>query len=170
MRPKSRAPRLIRLALILPASMPVAVSIIVTGMTRAVMTAARMFPSVRNSTAMTSSAPSARFLPTVRMVASTRSVRLRSVRAWMPGGRSLLISRILASAAAETVRLFSPISIRAVPSTTSCPFSLAEPVRSSCPIPTSATSFTRMGTPARVATTMSRIWSTFSMRPPARTT
>ena len=170
MSPKSRAPRLIRFALMRPASIPVAVIIMATGMTSAVMMAARMLPSARNRTAMTRSAPSARFLETVLTVASTRSVRLSSVRAWMPGGRSLLISLILASAAAETVRLFSPMSIRAVPSTTSCPFSLAEPVRSSRPTPTSATSLTKIGTPARVATTMSRIWSTFSMRPPARTT
>ena len=170
MSPKSSAPRLIRLALMRPASMPVAVSIMAIGMTRAVMIAARMLPSARNSTATTSSAPSAKFLDTVRTVASTRSVRLSSVRAWMPGGRSLLISLILASAAAETVRLFSPMSMRAVPSTTSRPFSLAEPVRSSRPIPTSATSLTRIGIPARVATTTSRIWSTFSISPLARTT
>ena len=38
-----------------------------------------------------------------------------------------------ASTAAATVRLLAPISITAVPTTTSSPFSLAEPVRSSRP-------------------------------------
>ena len=45
-----------------------------------------------------------------------------------------MTSLSLASAAADTVRLLLPISIRAVPSTTSWPFSLAEPVRNSRPI------------------------------------
>ena len=48
--PKSSAPRLIRLALILPCSMPAAVISMVIGMTSAVMTAARKFPSSTNST------------------------------------------------------------------------------------------------------------------------
>ena len=49
----------------------------------------------------------------------------------MPGGSVRLISSILASTAAATVRLFSPISISAVPThRPRCPFSLALPVRS----------------------------------------
>jgi hypothetical protein len=46
------------------------------------------------------------------------------------------------------------MSISAVPSTTSRPFTLALPVRSSLPMTTSATPLTRMGTPPRVVTTM----------------
>ena len=92
---------------------------------------------------MTSSAPSARFVATVAMVASTSCVRFSTVLATIPGGSALLIASILASAAADTVRLLPPISISAVPTTTSCPFELALPVRSSRPIDTSARSFTR---------------------------
>jgi hypothetical protein len=40
----------------------------------------------------------------------------------------------LASTARDTVRLFSPISMNTVPSTTSRPFSVAAPVRSSRPM------------------------------------
>src|SRR5215213_11496479 len=54
--PKSKAPRLIRFALILPCSMPVAVTSMVTGMTQAVTRAARRLPSNTSSTTMTSSA------------------------------------------------------------------------------------------------------------------
>ena len=68
----------------------------------------------------------------------------------MPGGRVRLISSILASTAAATVRLLPPISISAVPSTTSWPFSLALPVRSSRPIVDLATSLTWIGMPPRV--------------------
>ena len=45
MRPKSSAPRLMRLALMLPCSMPMAVISIATGITSAVMSAARKLPS-----------------------------------------------------------------------------------------------------------------------------
>ena len=106
---------------------------------------------------MTSSAPSARFVATVWIVASTSCVRLSTVCATMPGGSARLISSIFASTAAATVRLLPPISISAVPTTTSRPFSLALPVRSSRPIATSAISLTRTGTPPRVATTISPI-------------
>ena len=68
-----------------------------------------------------------------------------------------------------TVRLFSPTSIMAVPITTSTPFSLAAPVLSSCPWPTVAMSWTRMGSPLRVATTTSRRSSSERSRPLVRT-
>ena len=81
-----------------------------------------------------------------------------------------LISFILASTIADTLRLLPPISISAVPMTASSPFSLALPVRNSRPIFTSAISFTRTGTPPRVATTTSPICSMLSRRPAERTT
>ena len=65
MMPKSIAPRLIRLALTLVSTMPVIVNSIDSGMTQAVTIAARMLPRIRNSTAITSSAPSSRFFSTV---------------------------------------------------------------------------------------------------------
>ncbi len=75
-RPKSSAPRLIRLPDTLFSTIPVIVISIATGMTAAVMSAARIFPSRRNRTRITSDAPSARFFSTVAIVASTRVVRL----------------------------------------------------------------------------------------------
>ena len=50
--------------------------------------------------------------------------------------------RVVAATARDTVRLFSPISMKTVPSTTSRPFSVAAPVRSSLPSCTVATSRT----------------------------
>ncbi len=159
MRPKSSAPRLIRLALILPCSMPAAVSSMAIGITSAVISAARKLPSSRkqhdddqqSAFGEIRGSPSARWRRPARCGSST-------VLASMPGGSVRLISCILASTAAATVRLLPPISIRAVPTTTSCAVSLALPVRSSradrrprrhpC---------TRTGTPPRVATTTSPI-------------
>ncbi len=139
--PKSRAPILIRFALIPAFSIPLAVIIIAIGITRAVIKAARMLPSNRNKMTTTSSAPSPRFFCTVWIVAFTSFVRFKTVLALMPSGRDLLISASFISTAFETVRLFSPFSIIAVPTTTSWPFSLALPVRSSFPSATVATSF-----------------------------
>ena len=74
--PKSIAPRLMRFALTLFATIPVTAKSIDSGITRAVMTAARILPRKRNRTTMTRVAPSKRLLRTVRMVLSTRVVRL----------------------------------------------------------------------------------------------
>ena len=66
--------------------MPVIVNSIDSGMTQAVTIAARMLPSNRNSTTMTSSAPSSRFFSTVAMVASTSGCGRRpSARRRPPG-------------------------------------------------------------------------------------
>lgn len=75
MMPKSIAPRLIRLALTLLSTMPDIVISMESGMTQAVISAARILPRIRNRTTMTSAAPSRRFFATVAMVASTRWVR-----------------------------------------------------------------------------------------------
>ncbi|MNV36833.1 hypothetical protein D3C71_1283260 [compost metagenome] len=74
-RPKSKAPRLIRLADTPPRAMPVRVNSIARGITAAVINAARKLPSSANSTTITSNAPSMRFLATVSMVRSTSAVR-----------------------------------------------------------------------------------------------
>jgi hypothetical protein len=73
--------------------------------------------------------------------------------ATMPGGRLLRIWRNFSRTAVATVRLFSPVSISAVPITTSRPFLLAAPVRNPPPILTFATSLMVMGTLPRVAMT-----------------
>ena len=76
MRPKSSAPRLIRLPETLFVAMPVMVKSIESGMTAAVIRAARRLPSKMKSVKITSSAPSMRLAWTVRMVLSTRLDRL----------------------------------------------------------------------------------------------
>ena len=74
-RPKSSAPRLIRLAETPLSTMPLIVISIASGITIAVNSAARRLPSSRNSTTTTSSAPSTRFFCTVAMALSTSTVR-----------------------------------------------------------------------------------------------
>ena len=111
--------------------MPVAVISIASGMTSAVMSAARKLPSSRNSTTMTSSAPSARFVATVSIVASTSSVRSSTVWARMPGGSARLISLHLGvdrrrDGAAVAADQHQRRADHDLP-----PFSLALPVRSS---------------------------------------
>ena len=150
--------------------MPAALSSIVTGITAAVISAARTLPSMRNSTATTSSAPSARFVATVLTVLSTSTPRSSTDLASMPGGSVRATSARRLSTAAATVRLLPPISISAVPTTTSCPFSLALPMRGAWPACTRATSRSRMGTPSRVATTTCSISATVESRPGERTT
>jgi hypothetical protein len=115
MRPKSMAPRLIRLPLVRVCTMPIAVSSIDSGIASAVMIAARKFPSMTNRTTTTSSAPSARLRSTVRIVASTSIRRSSTVFARTSGGRVRATSCILRSTAAATVRLFAPTSMKAVP-------------------------------------------------------
>ena len=75
MSPKSSAPRLMRLPLTRASTMPVIVNSIDSGITSVVASAARKLPSSANSTAMTSSAPSNKFVRTVAMVLSTSVVR-----------------------------------------------------------------------------------------------
>ena len=169
MMPKSSAPRLSRLALTPPATMPEKVNSIASGITSAVSSAARRFPRKKNSTAMTRIAPSMRFLRTVAIAFSTSTVRSYTVTAFTPLGRLRLISSMRASTACATLRLFSPISMTTVPSTTSTPFSVAAPVRSSRPMPTSATSRTRTGMPLTLVTTILPMSSIDAAWPGART-
>jgi hypothetical protein len=77
MRPKSRAPRLIRFAGTPKAFIPVAAITNDDGMTRVAMMAARAFLRRRNSVAMTSRAPIARFSATIVIVALTSCERSR---------------------------------------------------------------------------------------------
>ena len=81
-----------------------------------------------------------------------------------------MISFILASTAARTVRLLAPISISAVPITTSWPFLLALPVRSSRPIADLGDVPETHRNAARVDRTTSPMSSMVSRRPAVRTT
>ncbi len=75
MMPKSSAPKLSRFPLTLFDTMPVIVNSMDSGITRAVITAARMLPRNKNRIAITNSAPSMRFVFTVETAASTNVVR-----------------------------------------------------------------------------------------------
>ena len=167
-KPKSRAPRLIRLALTFACTMPVISINIDSGMTIAVINAARILPSISNNTTTTNTAPSARLACTVAMVLSTSTVRSYTGSAITPSGRVLLISFSLADTAWETVRLLPPSSITAVPNTVSLPSRVAAPVRNSLPKPTSATSATVIGIPPRRARIMRLISAMSATCPGAR--
>ena len=147
MMPKSRAPRLNRFPLTPRSTIPVIANSIESGIAHAVMMAARTLPRNRKRIAMTSSAPSSRLCCTVSIVASTSVVRSYTVFATTPAGSVRLTSSMRAATRRETVRLFSPISMKTVPSTTSRPSSVAAPVLSSLPRRTSATSCRWIGVP-----------------------
>jgi hypothetical protein len=167
--PKSSAPRLIRFAETPAFSMPMLVSSIVIGITSAAISAARKLPSSTNSTTMTSTAPSARLRATVAIVELTSSVRLRTGFTTTSTGSARPISLSRLSTPVETVRLFSPIRITAVPTTTSWPFSEAEPIRNAWPVRTVAIWLSRIGTLSRVAITVRASSSALRIRPSART-
>ena len=154
-RPKSSAPKLIRFALSRPCAIPNIVSSMESGMTHAVSSAARTLPSAPKRMAITNKAPSNRFCLTVAMVAFTRSERLYTGLINTPSGRERAISLSFSLTLLDTSRPFSPLSIRTVPSTTSRPFSVAAPVRSSEPISMDATSRTSIGIPSCTPTTIS---------------
>ena len=74
-RPKSIAPRLIRLAVTPVASITLAAKSIESGIARATISPARMFPSSASKTTMTSTPPSRRLCFTVSSVCSIRWLR-----------------------------------------------------------------------------------------------
>ena len=74
-RPKSIAPRLMRLAEMRDSTIPVKASSIESGMAEATISPARMLPRKAKRTATTRSAPSSRFVSTVRMTRRTRTAR-----------------------------------------------------------------------------------------------
>ncbi len=73
------------------------------------------------------------------------------------------------STACATVRLFSPISSTAVPSTASRPLLVAAPVRSSLPLSMVATSRRRTGVPLGLAMTTLPMSAASRSCPGART-
>ncbi|MNL40823.1 hypothetical protein D3C87_1631990 [compost metagenome] len=87
-----------------------------------------------------------------------------------PSGSDWLIASTLSLIRAMTARLFSPRSIITIPLTTS-PWALAvtAPWRTSGPTTTWAMSFTKIGTPLRLVTTVWRMSFRFSARPRPRT-
>ena len=146
-RPKSSAPRLIRLPEILKEFMPIALIKSDRGITSAAINAARQLPSRKNKITTTSSAPSAKFFATVVMVAMTNCERSSVGTAVIPSGKVFVTACSLSPTARATVRLLAPTSIKALPTTVSTPLRLAAPVRSSPPTVTLATCATVIGTP-----------------------
>ncbi|MND97644.1 hypothetical protein D3C80_899680 [compost metagenome] len=168
-RPKSSAPRLIKFPLIPKRFMPMTANRKLIGIIRAAMVAARILPSSRNRTTMTSSAPSVRLRATVEMVALTRALRSRTVTASIPTGRVLRTCSRRSPAAWATVRLLPPAIIRAVPRTASWPSRLAPPRRGAWPTSTVATSATRTTRPLRLTTGAWARSSTVEARASVRT-
>ena len=74
-KPKSSAPKLIRLALTSVTTIPVISINIDSGITIAVSRAARTLPNMTNNTTTTKMAPSTKLVCTVAMVLSTNTVR-----------------------------------------------------------------------------------------------
>ena len=85
--PKSNAPKLIRLALIFCSAIPAKVNNMDSGITQAVISAARKFPKNKNRITMTRIAPSTRFFCTVLIARSTKSVRSYTVSIITPLGK-----------------------------------------------------------------------------------
>jgi hypothetical protein len=168
-RPKSSAPRLIRFAGTPSAFIPVAAISSDSGITSVAMNAARTLPSRKNSVAITSNAPIAKFSATVVIVAFTSCERSSSTSATIPGGRLSLTSRNRSRTAVATVRLFPPASISAVPMAISRPSLLAAPARNAPPIFTTPMSLTVTGMLLRDVTTAWLISSRVRMRASACT-
>ena len=123
-KPKSSAPRLIRFPLTPFSTIPVTVKSIDSGMTSAAISAARKFFRNTNRTTITSIAPIDEIFGDRRDGAIiTDTVRSYTAFALIPGDIDSLICATLAATRWDTVRLFSPVSMNAVPSTTSSPFS-----------------------------------------------
>ncbi len=74
-RPKSIAPRLIKFPDTRLLTMPVTANNMLNGITKAVISAARILPNIKNNTTTTSKAPSNKFFCTVLRVLSTSVVR-----------------------------------------------------------------------------------------------
>ena len=85
--PKSIAPKLIKLALTLPAAIPVNVNNIAKGITNIVIIAARILPKKINKMATTNSAPSSRLVFTVLIALSIKIVRSYIVLVITPAGK-----------------------------------------------------------------------------------
>ena len=168
-RPKSSAPRLIKLPGTLNAFMPIAIIRNENGITSVAITAARQLPSSRNKDAATRIAPSVRLRWTVATVAPTSSARFSTTFTWMPGGSDFVIWSSLAVADSATTRLFWPINISTVPMTASWPFMLPAPVRKSPPTRTLAIWPIVIGVPPRVAATALLISLTVRTRESTRT-
>ena len=118
-KPKSRAPRLIRF----PETPKIDINVIAInmaiGITEATMSPALKFPSKSTSTKITIVAPSNKFVETVETARFTRLVRSRKYSTFTPSGKVLSISFIFSFTKAITSEELDPFNINAIPPTAS---------------------------------------------------
>ncbi len=107
-RPKSIAPRLIRLAVTAVADIKLAANSMESGIASVTKRPARKLPSVKSSTAITNSPPSQRFVSTVVRVRPMSEARSYRISTLTPSGSVVRISSSRALARFTTSREFSP--------------------------------------------------------------
>ena len=150
-RPKSIAPSDMSVPAMPNRSMPLNANSIESGIAAATMRPARRLPRNTNSTAMTRSAPSSRFvLDGVEHVVDELGALVDGLDRDVLRQALLRPRRAALASAVVTAWLFSPISMKPRPSTASpLPSAVVAPRRISWPTSTRATSRTRIGTPRR---------------------
>ena len=147
-RPKSIAPRLIKLADIPKTFIMPRANSIDNGMADATISPARKFPRNRTNTKITMSAPSIRFFSTVEIARFTRSVRSRNGSIVTSAGSDFCIVGSFSFIRLTTSALLAPLSIIIKPPTASfSPLYVSAPYRTAPPKRTSATSFISIGMP-----------------------
>ena len=159
-RPKSMAPRLIRLAETLKYFIPIRAISMERGIALLTIRPARICSRKRKRIATTSRPPSSRFLVAVCRVRSMREERSRKPISRTPGGSDFWMEATLSLTRSTTTRPFSPISSMAMAKTCSpLPSAVNAPCRIAAPKATSATSPTNTGAPSSTASTMLRMSS-----------
>ncbi|MNU83141.1 hypothetical protein D3C71_728350 [compost metagenome] len=154
-KPKSIAPRLIRLPLTPNKCIIVTAKSSAKGMTEATTKPARQFPNNNTRMKMTIKAPSIRFFSTVLIALSMSLVLSLKASIATPSGSDFSICVIFSFTRFTTSELFSPLSIMATPLTSSpFPSLVTAPKRVLAPMRTVATSRIKIGTPFCVFTTI----------------
>ena len=118
-KPKSRAPRLIRFPLTPNIFMRIMAKSMANGITDATIKPARQFPRNNTNTKITIKAPSIRLLRTVWMALLTILVRSRKGSMIMPSGKVFLMSLIRSFTSWITWLLLAPLSIITIAPATS---------------------------------------------------
>ena len=169
-KPKSSAPKLIRLPLTPNKFISIIAKSIASGITDATINPALTLPKKSTRMNITISAPSSRFFSTVLMALFTIFVLSRNGSIFTPSGKFFSICAIRSFTALITVDEFWPFSIiTTAPATSPSSLKHIAPYRLACPILTSAISFTRTGIPVAVFfTIIFEISSRFSASPSLR--
>ena len=140
-----------------------------SGIAEATISPARKFPRNRTKTRTTISAPSTKFVSTVRIARSTKFVRSRKGSTIISGGSDFCIVTIFSLTRFTTSAEFSPFSIITIPPTASLsPLYVKAPYLTALPIRVSATSLISIGMPLTVFITVLEISSKEEIRPMPR--